>query len=88
MGHFYFHLRAGEQLILDVEGLDLPDISAARREAIKSAREILAAAIRAGKAKVPDAFVISDEAGRALDMVPLVGSAGVLEEVRHGSRRL
>jgi hypothetical protein len=37
--------RAGEQLILDVEGLDLPDVSAARREAIKSAREILAAAI-------------------------------------------
>ena len=72
MGHFYFHLRAGEQLILDVEGLDLPSVSAARRVAIKSAREILAAAIRAGKAKVPDAFVISDEAGRALDMVPLM----------------
>ena len=35
-------------------------------------QQILAAAIRAGKAKVPDAFVISDEAGRALDMVPLV----------------
>ena len=72
MGHFFFHLRAGEQLILDEEGLDLPDVSAARHEAILSAREILAAAIRAGKAKVPDAFVISDEAGRALDMVPLV----------------
>jgi Domain of unknown function (DUF6894) len=48
MRHFYFHLRAGEQLILDLEGLELPDVSAARRKAIKSAREILAAAIRAG----------------------------------------
>jgi hypothetical protein len=72
MGHFYFHLQAGEQLIIDMEGQDLPDLSAARREAIQSAREILAAAIRAGKATVPDAFVISDEAGHALDIVALV----------------
>jgi hypothetical protein len=71
MGRFYFHQRAGHRLIPDVEGLDLPDVSAARREAILSAREILAAAIRTGQAKVPDAFVISDEAGRALDAVPL-----------------
>jgi hypothetical protein len=71
MEHFYFHLRAGDQLIPDVQGQDLPDVSAARREAILSAREILAGAIRAGQAMVPDAFVISDEAGRALDTVPL-----------------
>ena len=70
MGRFYLHPRAGDRLIPDVEGRDLPDVSSARREAI-SAREILAAAIRAGQANVPDAFVISDEAGRALDTVPL-----------------
>ncbi len=71
MGHFYFHLWAGDQLIRDEEGLDLPDVSAARHEAVESAREILAAAVRAGQAKVPDAFVILDEAGRTLDTVPL-----------------
>ncbi|MGB6395311.1 MAG: hypothetical protein WBF73_06470 [Bradyrhizobium sp.] len=71
MGHFYFHLRAGDQLILDDEGLDLPGVYAARREAMQSAREILAGAIRAGQAMVPDAFVISDEAGRVLDTVTL-----------------
>lgn len=49
----------------------LPDVSAARREAKLSAREILAGAIRAGQAMVPDAFVISDEAGRVFDTVPL-----------------
>jgi hypothetical protein len=71
MGHFYFHLRAGDQLIPDVQGQDLPDVSAARREAKLSAREILAGAIRSGQAMVPDAFVISDEAGRVLYTVPL-----------------
>jgi hypothetical protein len=71
MGHFYFHLRSGVQLIPDDQGQDLPDVSAARREAILSARDILAAAVRANQAEVPDAIVIADEAGRALDAVPL-----------------
>jgi len=71
MGHFYFHIRAGDQLIHDDQGQDLPDVSAARRGAILSARDILATAIRANQADVPDAIVISDEAGRALDAAPL-----------------
>jgi hypothetical protein len=71
MVHFYFHIREGDELIADDQGQDLPDVSAARREAVLCAREILAAAIGAGQAGVPDAIVISDEAGRALDVVPL-----------------
>jgi hypothetical protein len=71
MGRFYFHLRAGEVLTPDDEGIDLPDFSAAQREAILSARELLAEAIKSGKQRVPDAFVIADESGRALDTVPL-----------------
>ena len=71
MGRFYFHLRAGEQLIPDVKGLDLPDVAAARHEAIHSAREIMAEAIRAGQNRVPDAFVIADDAGREIDTVSL-----------------
>jgi hypothetical protein len=71
MGRFYFHVRAGDQLIPDEEGIDLPDFSAARREAILSARELLAEAIMSGKPEVPEAFVIADEGGRELDTVPL-----------------
>jgi hypothetical protein len=71
MGHFYFHLRSGGQLIPDDQGQDLPDVSTAWREAMLSARDILAAAVRANQAEVLDAIVIADEAGRALDAVPL-----------------
>ena len=71
LGHFYFHLRAGDELRTDDEGQDLPDLSAARREAELAARELLAEAIRAGKERVPEGFVIADEAGRALDIVLL-----------------
>jgi hypothetical protein len=38
MGRFYFHLRAGDHVIPDEQGQDLPDVSAARREAIQPAR--------------------------------------------------
>jgi hypothetical protein len=71
MSRFYFHLRASEQLVSDEDGQDLPDGSAAKLEAIASAREILAAAIRFGQASLPDALVIEDEAGREIDTVPL-----------------
>ena len=71
MGRFHFHFRAGDELIPDEEGIDLPDFSAARREAIEAARELLAEAIKDGRPEVPEAFVITDEAGRELDTVPL-----------------
>ncbi len=71
MVRFYFHLRAGDGLLTDDEGQDLPDPSAARREAEQAARELLAEAIRAGREEAPEGFVIADEAGRALDIVLL-----------------
>lgn len=72
MARFYFHLRKGNKFIPDDDGEDFADASAAKLEAIASAREILAGAIRSGHASVPDAFVIADEAGQEIDTVPLV----------------
>jgi len=71
VARFYFHLHADDELLIDDEGQDWPDLSAARREAELAARELLAEAIRAGKERVPEGFVIADEAGRALDIVLL-----------------
>ena len=71
MGRFHFHFRAGDELMLDDEGIDLPDFSAAQREAALSARELLAEAIRSGNQKIPDALVIADDDGRTLDTVQL-----------------
>jgi uncharacterized protein DUF6894 len=77
MGRFHFHLRVGDEITSDDEGMDLPDLSAAKREALLGARELLAEAIKSGKQTVPDAFVIADDEGRALDTVSL---AAVLPE--------
>jgi hypothetical protein len=70
MGRFYFHIRLGDRLVPDEEGEVLPDVLAARREAERSARELLADAIKLGKAEVPEAFVIADEHGREIGTVP------------------
>src|SRR5258707_10594149 len=70
MGRFYFHLQADDQIVPDDEGEDLPDLSAAEHEAILAARELLAEAIMCGRPEVPEAFVIADEEGRALAIVP------------------
>ena len=72
MAHFFFHVRTGEQLVHDPEGASLADLAEARHEALLAARDLLADAIKAGKERVPDAFVIADEAGQELDTVPLV----------------
>ena len=72
MGRFYFHLKEGDELIPDEDGTDLPDVAAATREAVLTARELLANAIKGGKERVPEALVIADEAGQTLEVVPLV----------------
>ena len=71
MGRFYFHLKDAGKLLKDPEGEDLPDIDAARQEALLAARDLLSDAIRSGRTKIPEAFVIADEEGRKLDVVPL-----------------
>jgi hypothetical protein len=71
MGRFYFHLKDGVELIRDPEGADLRDAAEAKRMALVSARELLADAIKSGKSRVPEAFVIVDEEGRAIATVPL-----------------
>jgi hypothetical protein len=70
MSRFYFHIHAGEQVLLDQEGTELRDTHAARQEALATARDILANAIRSGNENIPEAIVIADSEGRGLETVP------------------
>jgi hypothetical protein len=57
-----YFLHIGE-LNTDQEGTHLPDLEAARREALLSAREMLAEWIVCEVEEIPTRIVISDEAG-------------------------
>jgi hypothetical protein len=71
MIRFYFHLRAGADLITDQEGTECPDVEGARVEAMAAARYILADAIRFGVESIPEAFVITDSEGREVGTLAL-----------------
>ena len=66
MAHFHFNFRSPENMVLDEEGVDLLDVGAAREEALASAREILANAIKTGTVPPPYSIVITDASGRAM----------------------
>ena len=71
MPRFYFHLRSGENFATDCDGAELPDLAAARQEALASAREIVADAVKGSKNETPNCFVIADADGHELLNVPL-----------------
>jgi hypothetical protein len=62
-------MRTGDHVERDTDGAEMPDLEVARTEALQSAREILADAIKASKPHALDCFVIADEKGRELATV-------------------
>ena len=66
MTRYFFHLRNGRTLTEDEEGLEFPDLDAARKEADASAREMLAEAVKMGHDDAPDAIALYDEKGEKL----------------------
>jgi hypothetical protein len=66
MSRFYFHIRQGNGLLVDDEGMLLCDAAAASAEAFQSTRDLSQASIRAGKGLDGSLIVIMDEQGRTL----------------------
>jgi Domain of unknown function (DUF6894) len=70
MARYYFHIKDGADLIKDQEGIELATADVARVQALRSARELWADAIKSGKPLGADAIVIADECG-TLTFVPM-----------------
>jgi hypothetical protein len=70
MPTYYFHIRDGEQLIRDREGINLPSIVSAQGEAEAAAREILSAKVEAGEIIDGQEFEIQDASGNCVLSVP------------------
>jgi hypothetical protein len=71
MARFYFNFVNEGLADTDDEGVELPHLSAAIREAELAAREFLAEAIKANKSRVPEALIITDDSGGSLHTIPL-----------------
>ena len=71
MPRFYRHMQHGDQLIEDPEGIELPDLDAARTDALRGVRGLLAEAIQKGTDDLlEDVVIITDEAGQELMRIP------------------
>jgi hypothetical protein len=71
MPWYYRHIRQGDQLIHDTDGVELADLDAARADALEGIRDILAEAIKRGNdVPIDDAIVITNKAGRELMTIP------------------
>ena len=80
MPRYYFHVREGSTLTRDLEGQELPDTEAARREAIAVIREILGETLLHGGALNGCSIEIADgaEHGHVVDVVDIVRSSWIL----------
>jgi hypothetical protein len=69
MPHYYFHVREGSELSKDTEGQDLPNVEAARKEAISASREMLGEKLLHGGSLNHRTIEIADETGHVVDVV-------------------
>jgi hypothetical protein len=60
---FLFHLRDGVDRTLDPEGMELPDMDAAKREALRAARDVTAHEAIGGKLDLNLRIDVEDENG-------------------------
>lgn len=68
---FYFHLRERNDVTIDAEGVQLPDIAAAQRHAAAEARGMLAVELCDGGAiDLRRWLEVSDEAGAVVHILP------------------
>jgi hypothetical protein len=61
MARFYFHTCNGTGFVEDEDGHELPGIEAARALALVSARDIMAADVRAGELDLASFIEVEDE---------------------------
>lgn len=71
MARYFFHVRLGNDLALDPEGEDFPDLQAAHEEALRCACEIVAERLLAGDLIDAQSIEIVGEDGTLILSVPL-----------------
>jgi hypothetical protein len=77
---FYLHLHNSVGFVRDEEGRSFPDLAAARAEAIKSIRSLLAEDLRAGRLDLRGRLDIAGADGEILESVAFGQAVEVVRE--------
>jgi hypothetical protein len=70
MPRYYFHVCDGDGFTEDEEGRELPDLEAARGEAIKGARSIMEAEVRAGTVDLASFIEVENDSRELVFTLP------------------
>ncbi|QZH74214.1 MAG: hypothetical protein JY451_10960 [Erythrobacter sp.] len=64
MARYFFHLRDGQDLLLDPDGRELPDMEAVAAATLREAREIISHDAREGRIKLDYHLDVQDTGGQ------------------------
>ncbi|MBW8910919.1 MAG: hypothetical protein JF564_03275 [Sphingomonas sp.] len=81
MPRYYFHYRCDSMDLEDEEGVKLRDDEAASEQALRSARDILAAEVRAGRLTLDHLIVVERDGGVPVLTLSLGEAVGVARTV-------
>ena len=70
MSRYYFHIRDGQTLVPDEEGMECRSMSAVQDEARASACDMIIVALRSHSTTLPASIEIEDEQGNEIHQVP------------------
>lgn len=68
---YYLNVRIDGELIVDNEGIDLPDLSDVAEEAIQAARDIVADRVKHGQRVDDSVFEVVDLSGATVMTIPI-----------------
>jgi len=71
MPRYYFHIRAHGEVEYDTDGLELPDLYAARRAAIAAARDMVVEAVVGNNVIDQRTIEVVSQSGELVATVPL-----------------
>jgi hypothetical protein len=72
MPRYFFHLTHRDRRVEDPEGADFEFLDAAEQEAAATLRELIAAALVAGKPSTLEAIDVADDEGSTLTTIDLI----------------
>ena len=81
MPRFFLHVFDGNIFAEDREGLDLPDVAAAREEAVEGLRDMLAGDLRGGHLNTAASIRIEDEGHQLVGTVSFADAVQVSDEI-------
>jgi hypothetical protein len=78
MAHYFFHLRDGEDILLDPEGCELPDMAAIVARTLAAARSILSAEALEGRIAFNMRLDVEDSGGAIVHSLPFADAVVIV----------